>query len=147
LQLHTKPFKITSYLHEELTYMSERISNPKISRVALASLVAGAAIAGVVAGVYDFTTSPIRAYERQYTGNGGCLDHSPYDVNEGAQVITRNIDGQVVLTAVPEKANTHTPSVLDLVVHKTGVLSIKLARADHETGALLAKACGEVDGY
>lgn len=113
--------------------------------------IGGAAVilAGVI-GVpvaHVIATDPERAYSAEYTDAGKCLHNTAYDESKNAGVLTREVDGQEVLTVVPKMANYLSPSVLNFVVDKDGFFDVKLQFADNATGALMAERCGVTSGY
>lgn len=85
--------------------------------------------------IYDDTEA---VFKRTYTGEGKCLDDTPYDTDQQADIDTRSGTANVVV--MPEDPNAHSPSLLAFDVVKTGWLRLsELVPADSHTEAYLAQ--------
>ncbi len=68
-------------------------------------------------------TDPKKAFQRTYTDTDSCLDQSPFDPDTGATVVVRKVEGQNVLSTIPLRANSYTPSVLSFTYEKTAFMT------------------------
>jgi hypothetical protein len=126
--------------------MSERAGLIYRNRYPLSVAGAVVLLAGGLGVAHVISTEPGRAYENQYTSDGGCLDKTAYDTDAGAGVLYFDASGQEILTVVPEAANNVQPSVLNFMVNKTGFFSVELTPADHQTAGVLVDKCGLTGG-
>ena len=111
----------------------------------LTSCIGLAALAST-AVAHSYSTDTERAFRDQSTSDGKCLDQTPFDLDQEATLLIRDVNGQSVLSVLPEETNTYGPSVLNFTFDK-GVLSVNYVVADYETGSYAARNCGLTEGY
>jgi hypothetical protein len=102
--------------------------------------------AGLAILTHESDVSPISAYAGAFTDDGDCLDQTPYDTSEGADLLEHRVEGVDVLTVVPQAANSLRPAVLNFVLAENGEIHHV---GDYQTGEFLSGlGCNpSPDGY
>lgn len=102
----------------------------------------GALILGIVLGGNHFLTdeqSPEEIITSSFTGEGKCLNDTPYDLDRGALLAEYSIKGNTFLSLMPRDANTRKPSVLFFVEQETSDGETELGFADFATAEYLVE--------
>lgn len=83
------------------------------------------------------------AFSKEYTQKGDCLYGTPFDTRNGADIVARNLNGQLIVSVIPQAANSTEPSMLNFLAEGS-VLQPNLYYSDHQTAAALIQAGCEV---
>lgn len=84
------------------------------------------------------------SFTREFVSTDACLHDTPFDPRNGADVVSRELDGQLIVSIIPQAANSYTPSMLNFTA-SDNFWKPALHFSDHQTGSFLYQAGCEVD--
>ena len=113
------------------------IENPTALRLSFGLLIAGTILSGIkpTQQAFDdlFKTTAADRYNHNYTGTGECLDNTPFDPANGAQLLERDFYEADRLTVIPDNANLNKPSVLSFAVQGESFVALDKPTAVYMT--------------
>lgn len=125
----------------EGTFEQSRRKEDRKFWVTTLGIVALGATAVIISAKHDDAGS--NEYRSIYLNRGGCLEDTPYDIDETANYFGTKTEGKNILTVVPQSANSYKPSTLNFTVDRYGILGIHatLQPADQATDAFMQRTC------
>lgn len=115
------------------------LSRPELIVVAAAGGFAVGVVAGLVMGEISWLDDE-NSYKVKYTvtyTDNGCLTDSPFDPDMGADLAVRSVEGDSVVTVLPDYSSAYEPSQLNFKVNPEG----ELVGSDDSTANFIVKHC------